>query len=153
MWNALWKCDIITVPLYKPVHVYYLFLSMCWTFINLLWNWKLVLVCQWFKRKKRVTVIVQLIFQSEVKVAKDFPFFRFLFLVLLESLSSCLNEFPFNLLSELLDRWSLLKNSGYHCNCKLICFCGRRLGPSIQERDCLLKVVFQTNDLSLLLLY
>lgn len=77
---------------------------------------------------------------------KDFPFFRSLFLVLLESLSSCLNEFPFNLLLELLNRWSLLKNSGYHCNCELICFCFRRLGPSIQETHCLLKVAFHTNN-------
>lgn len=68
---------------------------------NCVWNFSMV---QEEGKKKDISIIVLLIFRKEVKVAKYSPFLKFLFLALLESLSSCLNEFPFNPLLELLYR-------------------------------------------------
>lgn len=69
---------------------------------NYVWNFTMVQEKEKEKKKMFISMTVLLIFQKEVKVAKDSPFLKFLFLALLESLSSCLNEFPFNPLLELL---------------------------------------------------
>lgn len=69
---------------------------------NYIWNFSMAKEGRKKKKKKVISTIALLIFQKEVKVAKDSPFLKFLFLALLESLSSCLNEFPFNPSLELL---------------------------------------------------